>query len=341
VSELASSPIERSSAQMLVVEDLVVTYGGRRDPLRAVDGVSLTVHRGETLGIIGESGSGKSTLALAVAGLIPASGGWIRIAGPDGTPADVPATVGRSGQVQMIFQDPMLALSPSLPVWRSVAEPLAPRALRTPRRLRGRAVELLGRVGLGPELAERRPAQLSGGQRQRVTIARAVAASAPVVMCDEPVAALDISLQAGVLRLLDEMRAEHDLTYLFISHDMASIARLADQVGVMYLGRLVEVGPVRAVLGDPRHPYTQALISAVPTVSKARRARERTLLAGEIPDARRPPSGCRFRTRCPFAQPRCAEEAPALAEDSSGGGHRTACHFWPQIRAGRAAPSAA
>jgi oligopeptide/dipeptide ABC transporter ATP-binding protein len=323
---------------MLTVEDLVVTYGGRRDPLRAVDDVSFDVRRGETLGIIGESGSGKSTLAAAIAGLVPVTSGRVRTAGPDGVTADVPATVGRSGQIQMIFQDPMLALSPSLPVWRSVAEPLAPRALRVPRRLRARAVELLGRVGIGPELAERRPAQLSGGQRQRVTIARAVAASAPVVMCDEPVAALDISLQAGVLRLLDEMRAEHDLTYLFISHDMTSIARLADQVGVMYLGRLVELGPVRAVLGEPRHPYTRALISAVPSVTKAGRAHERTLLAGEIPDARRPPSGCRFRTRCPFAQPRCAQEVPALAEDGTGG-HRTACHFWAQIREGRAAPA--
>ncbi|WP_142064571.1 oligopeptide/dipeptide ABC transporter ATP-binding protein [Pseudonocardia kunmingensis] len=329
-----------ASTPVLAVDDLVVTYGGRRDPLRAVDGVSLSIRRGETLGIIGESGSGKSTLAAAVAGLTPVTSGRVRIADADGVPTDVPATVGRSGRVQMIFQDPMLALSPSLPVWRSVAEPLAPRSLRVPGRFRARAVELLGRVGLGPEQAERRPAQLSGGQRQRVTIARAVAASAPVVMCDEPVAALDISLQAGVLRLLDEMRAEHDLTYLFISHDMTSIARLADQVGVMYLGRLVEVGPVRAVLGEPRHPYTQALISAVPSVARAGRGRERTLLPGEIPDARRPPSGCRFRTRCPFAQPRCAREAPTLSADSTDGAdeHRTACHFWPQIRNGRATP---
>lgn len=338
MSELASGPIRHSSGPMLTVDDLVVTYGGRRDPLRAVDGVSFDIPRGATLGIIGESGSGKSTLAAAVAGLTPATSGRVRIAGDE-----VPATVGRSGQVQMIFQDPMLALSPSLPVWRSVAEPLAPRALRVPARFRARAVELLGRVGIGAELAERRPAQLSGGQRQRVTIARAVAASAPVVMCDEPVAALDISLQAGVLRLLDEMRAEHDLTYLFISHDMTSIARLADQVGVMYLGRLVELGPVRAVLGEPRHPYTRALISAVPSVARAGRARERTLLTGEIPDARRPPSGCRFRTRCPYAQPRCAEEVPALVDsDSDGtGGHRTACHFWPQIRDGQVAPATA
>jgi oligopeptide/dipeptide ABC transporter ATP-binding protein len=319
-------------SDVLSVEDLVVTYGGRSDPVRAVDGVSLTLTRGETLGIIGESGSGKSTLAMAVAGLAPVTAGRIRIDAGDGL-VDAPRSVGRAGRVQMIFQDPLLALGPGLPIWRSVAEPLAPGSLRVPARLRARAVELLDRVGISADLAERRPSQLSGGQRQRVTIARAVAASAPLVMCDEPVAALDISLQAGVLRLLDEVRAEHDLSYLFISHDMTSIARLADRVGVLYLGRLVEVGPVRDVLGQPRHPYTQALISAVPTVSAAGRARSRRLLPGEIPDARRPPSGCRFRTRCRFAQARCATEVPEL---DSATGHGTACHFWPQIRAGSA-----
>ncbi|GAB3451406.1 ABC transporter ATP-binding protein [Actinophytocola sediminis] len=312
----------------LSVEDLVVTYGNRRDPLRAVDRVSLRVASGETFGVIGESGSGKSTLVMAVAGLLPVAEGRIRIAAPDGTLADAAGSVGRGGQVQVIFQDPMLALSPSLPIWRSVAEPLAPASFRVPTRLRAHAVELLGQVGIGAELAERRPAQLSGGQRQRVTIARAVAADAPLIMCDEPVAALDISLQAGVLRLLDELRERNGLTYVFVSHDMTSIARLADQVGVMYLGKLVEVGPVRAVLREPRHPYTQALISAVPTVSLQARARSRTLLPGEIPDARRPPSGCRFRTRCRFAKERCAVEEPTLGADQA---HQVACHFWPEI----------
>jgi oligopeptide/dipeptide ABC transporter ATP-binding protein len=333
VEQAVGAPTGRRP-DVLSVEDLVVTYGGRRDPVRAVDGVSLTLARGETLGIIGESGSGKSTLAMAVAGLAPVTSGRIRVSGDGaGDLVDAPRSVGRAGAVQMIFQDPLLALGPGLPVWRSVAEPLAPGSLRVPARLRPRAVELLGRVGIAAELAERRPNQLSGGQRQRVTIARAVAARAPLVMCDEPVAALDISLQAGVLKLLDDVRAEHDLSYLFISHDMTSMARLADRVGVLYLGKLVEVGPVRDVLRSPRHPYTQALISAVPTVSAAGRARSRPLLPGEIPDARTPPSGCRFRTRCRFAQPRCAVEEPALPEAD---GHATACHFWPQIRAGSA-----
>jgi oligopeptide/dipeptide ABC transporter ATP-binding protein len=325
-----TEPVEAPArAAALSVEDLVVTYGNRRDPLRAVDRVSLEVARGETLGIIGESGSGKSTLVMAIAGLVPTSGGRIRIAPRDGVLTDAARSVGRGGEVQVIFQDPMLALSPSVPIWRSVVEPLAPASIRVPRRLKTRAVELLGQVGIGAELAGRRPAQLSGGQRQRVTIARAVAAQAPLVMCDEPVAALDISLQAGVLRLLDELRREEDLTYVFVSHDMTSIARLADQVGVMYLGKLVEVGPVRSVLRAPRHPYTQALISAVPTVSLQAKARSRTLLPGEIPDARRPPSGCRFRTRCRFARARCAVEEPTFG---AGGDHQVACHFWPEIQ---------
>ena len=317
------------SAPALRVDDLVVTYGSGRDRLRAVDGVSLDIPRGQTLGVIGESGSGKSTLALAVAGLTPVTSGRIEIAPRGAALTTAPPSVGRGGQVQMVFQDPMLALSPSLPVWKSIAEPLAPGWRGVPRRLKGAVVDLLAEVGLPGDMAGRRPAQLSGGQRQRVTIARAVAARAPVVMCDEPVAALDVSLQAGVLGLLDGVRAEHDLTYLFISHDMSSIARIADQVGVMYLGRLIEVGPVRRVLREPRHPYTQALISAIPRVSRRDRRPNRMLLPGEIPDARRPPSGCRFRTRCRFAQERCATETPVL--DMSEPGHATACHFWREI----------
>jgi oligopeptide/dipeptide ABC transporter ATP-binding protein len=316
----------------LEVEDLVVTYGGRRGPLRAVDRVSVRVARGETLGIIGESGSGKSTLVMAIAGLVPVTAGTIRTATDGGELTPAAPKAGRGGQVQVIFQDPALALSPGLAIWRSVAEPLARGRYRTSRRLRDRAVELLGQVGLGPELADRRPAQLSGGQRQRVTIARAVAAAAPLVMCDEPVAALDISLQAGVLQLLDELRRGNDLTYVFVSHDMTSIARLADQVGVMYLGQLIEVGPVRAVLREPRHPYTQALISAVPTVSLHRR--QAVPLHGEIPDGRNPPSGCRFRTRCRYAQEICAREEPVLPPARTG--HRASCHFWPEIAAGTA-----
>ncbi|WP_395108246.1 ABC transporter ATP-binding protein [Actinomadura sp. SCN-SB] len=340
-STVTTSKGNERRALALQVSDLVVRYGNRRDGVRAVDGVSIEVARGSTLGIIGESGSGKSTLAKAIAGLVPVRSGTIAIAGPDGDLVPAASSVGRAGQVQMIFQDPVLALNPGRPVWKSVVEPMVPHRLVIPRRLRERAVELLGQVGLGPEIADRRPGQMSGGQRQRVTIARAVAARAPLVMCDEPVAALDISVQAGVLRLLDELRGTFDLTYVFISHDMSSIARIAHDVGVMYLGRLVEVGPVREVLETPRHPYTQALIRAVPRVSLDARDREVHPLEGEIPDARRPPSGCRFRTRCAFAQEICAREEPrseTVTEPAAGGGsaHRAACHFWREIRDGTA-----
>ncbi|SNT58532.1 peptide/nickel transport system ATP-binding protein [Actinomadura meyerae] len=331
-------------APALRVRDLVVRYGGRRDAVHAVDGVDIDVARGTTLGVIGESGSGKSTLAKAIAGLVPVTAGTIAIAGPDGDLVPADSSVGRGGQVQMIFQDPVLALNPGRPVWKSVVEPLTPHRPTVPRQLRDRAVELLGEVGLGPEIADRRPGQMSGGQRQRVTIARAVASRAPLIMCDEPVAALDISLQAGVLRLLDELRAAFDLTYVFISHDMSSIARIAHDVGVMYLGRLVEIGPAREVLQAPRHPYTQALIRAVPRVAPDARGSEPHLLEGEIPDARRPPSGCRFRTRCPFAQDICVREEPRPetvdeSEAAGGSAHRAACHFWREIRAGTAARS--
>ncbi|RNL86615.1 ABC transporter ATP-binding protein [Halostreptopolyspora alba] len=329
----------------LEVSDLTVRFGSRRDALRAVDGVSFTLRRGSTLGVIGESGSGKSTLVKAIAGLLPVAEGQVRIAGNSGPPQPAAPSVGRAGQVQMIFQDAMLALNPGRAVWQSVVEPLVPQRLFVPRRFRDRAVELLARVGLTPDFADRLPSQMSGGQRQRVTIARAIAGRSPLVMCDEPVAALDISLQAEVLQLLDDLRRDLGLSYVFISHDMSSISRIAHDVGVMYLGQLVEVGPAREVLQTPRHPYTQALIRSIPRITLEKREPETQLLEGEIPDARRPPSGCRFRTRCPFAQEICAREEPRpeLVEEpgrDTGSAHHTACHFWREIRDGTAAPRA-
>lgn len=344
IEAMSAPPSSRAEPETaLRVRDLVVRYGRGKDTLHAVDHVDFDVQRGRTLGIIGESGSGKSTLIKAIAGLAPVTEGSIEIADETGTLRSVPSSVGRGGLVQMIFQDPVLALNPLRPVWQSVAEPLEARRAVVPRRLKPFAVELLEQVGLGAEMANRRPVHMSGGQRQRVTIARAVASKAPLVMCDEPVAALDISLQAGVLRLLDDLRTRLDLTYVFISHDMSSIARIAHDVGVMYLGQLVEVGPVEEVLSRPRHPYTQALIRAVPRVSA--NAARMVPLEGEIPDARRPPSGCRFRTRCPFAQDICAREVPLgeTVDDGAPGGERhvTSCHFWREIRDGAAPAKAA
>ncbi|WP_116997001.1 ABC transporter ATP-binding protein [Desertimonas flava] len=314
----------------LVVDGLVVRYGTGRDSVTAVDGVDLRVEAGSTLGIIGESGSGKSTLALAIAGLIPTAAGRVLIGGGERAPEPAPSTAGRDGRVQMIFQDPMLAMNPRMPIWKIVAEPLAGRRRRVTADLRERACALLADVGIGGEFADRRPAQLSGGQRQRVTIARAVAAGTPLIMCDEPVAALDVSLQAGVLRLLADLQREHGHTYVFISHDMSSISRLADRVGVMYLGSLVEVGDTRTVLAEPQHPYTKLLIDSIPRVGRTRAGEQRLLAAGEIPDARNPPSGCRFRTRCVHAQQRCAEETPELRPGGAAD-HSVACHFADEL----------
>ncbi|WP_433685188.1 oligopeptide/dipeptide ABC transporter ATP-binding protein [Nocardia sp. CA-119907] len=303
---------------LLEVRNLVVQYRRGADRLLAVDDVSFSLDKGETLAIIGESGSGKSSLAHALAGLVKPTAGTIHRDSSGGRRA--------GGSSHVIFQDPRSALNTRLSVWQCVAEVMAPERLRIPRSLRPAAVELLRRVGLGDDLADRRPAQLSGGQRQRVTIARAIASRADLILCDEPVASLDMSLQSDVLRLLAELRNEHRLTYLFISHDLSSVAKIADRVGVMYMGQLVEIGSTAAILESPAHPYTQALLAAVPRLTLARRDRRRVLLQGEISERGKPPSGCRFRTRCPLASEHCAAVAPVLMSDA-GDDHSTACHF--------------
>ncbi|MDJ0438871.1 MULTISPECIES: ABC transporter ATP-binding protein [Rhodococcus] len=301
------------------VRNLAVEYGRGRKALRAVDDVSFSVQRGETLAIIGESGSGKSSTAHALAGLVATAAGSITMN------LDDPA-FGKGGSSHLIFQNPTSALNNRMSSWACVAEPMAPGRLRIPQSLRPKAVELLRRVGLGAELADRLPTQLSGGQRQRVTIARALASKAPLILCDEPVASLDVSLQEEVLQLLADLREEHDLTYIFISHDLGSVAWIADRVAVMYLGRIVEIGPVATVLRTPSHPYTQALLAAAPHIELERRSRRKALVRGELPDPRNPPSGCRFRTRCPFAMDRCASEAPSLRA-ASNSAHSSACHL--------------
>lgn len=300
--------------RFIEVKDLVVEYGRGPGRLRAVDAVSFDIRRGETLAIIGESGSGKSSIAHALAGLVkPAAGTITRN-----------SRTGEAPTVHVIFQDPTLALNTHLSVWACVAEPMAPTRLRIPASFRRPAIDLLRRVGLGEELADRRPGQLSGGQRQRVTIARALASRSPLILCDEPVASLDVSLQADVLQLLVELRDELGLTYLFISHDLGSVRQIADRIAVMYMGRLAEIGSTDDVLDRPSHPYTQALLAATPTVSLLRRERRRALVRGEISDPRRPPSGCRFRPRCPLAVERCSTETPVLPP---GLQHAAACHF--------------
>ncbi|MHA6630872.1 ABC transporter ATP-binding protein [Pseudonocardia sichuanensis] len=310
---------------LLDVEDLYVSYATRRrdERVKAVDGVSFAVHEGETLGLIGESGSGKSTLGRALMRLVRPTAGTARLRGTDLVTLRGRAGREMSAHLQMVFQDPHAALDPRMRVLASIEEPLAIRRTGDRERRRARALELLDLVGLSRELGARYPHELSGGQKQRVNIARALVLDPALVVCDEAVSALDVALQAEILELLATLQSELGLAYLFITHDLSVVANIADRVAVMYLGRLMELGPVEQLVTRPRHPYTEALVSAQPRVG-GDDGRERIVLQGDIPSPVHPPSGCRFRTRCRYATQRCAEEVPAWRE--LGPGHRVACH---------------
>ena len=328
------------SPPLLDVQRLVVRYPGRRkrDWLIAVDDVSLAIGAGQALGLIGESGCGKSTVARAVLGLVKPHSGHVLIAGTNAWEQPNAAQREFRRAVQAVFQDPHESLDPRMSALDAVAEPLhlVPELTRADRQVR--AFELLDRVGIGPDMAPRRPHELSGGQKQRVTIARALAVDPELVVCDEPVSALDVSVQAGVLNLLNELRGERDLAYLFITHDLGVAEYIADTIAVMYLGVLVETGLASDVVQKPKHPYTQALIAARPRpVTREQRVGELEPLAGDIPSPAAIPSGCRFRTRCPFAVTRCAEEVPQLRP--VGSGRLVACHLVPDDAAGPFEPA--
>ncbi|MEV0081577.1 oligopeptide/dipeptide ABC transporter ATP-binding protein [Saccharopolyspora sp. NPDC050642] len=312
-------------SELLQVDDLAVSFATKRkgERVRAVDGVSFALREGETLGLIGESGSGKSTLSRALLQLVRPSGGEVRLAG-----ADLAALRGRARRealtrLQMVFQDPNASLDPRMRIASSVEEPLVVQGKGNRAERRTRALAALESVGLSAEHGERYPHELSGGQKQRVNIARALVLDPALVVCDEPVSALDVALQAEILDLLRRLQAGLGLSYLFITHDLAVVSNIADRVAVMYLGRLMELGPVDEVVERPLHPYTEALVSAQPRIGAQQR--DRIVLEGDIPSPVDPPSGCRFRTRCRYAQQRCAEEVPKWAEVEPG--RWSACHF--------------
>jgi oligopeptide/dipeptide ABC transporter ATP-binding protein len=332
-----SSVADRPELQDVVLDarDLHKTFstgraGMGRARVSAVDGVSLRLRAGESLGIVGESGCGKSTLARMLVGLERPDSGSITVRG-----RDIALARGRDRrllrrQVQMVFQDPYTSLDPRMTVQELIAEPLVVHRLAGGASgRRDRVAHLLRMVGLAPELMSRYPHQFSGGQRQRIGIARALALEPNVLVCDEPVSALDVSVQAQVVNLLRDLQRRMSIALVFIAHDLSVVRHVSDRTAVMYLGRLAEIGDTPTVYESPAHPYTQALLSAVPVVDRARRGRMagRIVLAGDPPSPTSPPSGCRFHTRCRLAEARCADDAPELRSVPAGPDRTVACHF--------------
>ena len=318
--------------QLLTLDDLAVhfmvgsAFSGGVKTLKAVDGVTLEVKAGECLGLVGESGCGKSTMALAIMGLLLPTRGLIHVDNQQISGSTPPDRMAMARTVQMVFQDPYASLNPRQTVRRTLADPLRLHGVSDKAEVEARVIDMMAKVGLRPEHADRYPHEFSGGQRQRIGIARALILKPKLVICDEPVSALDVSIRAQIINLLLELKDEMGLAYIMISHDLGVVEHVSDRVAVMYLGRIVEQGGWQEIFEDPRHPYTRALIAAIPdpfhraaaTIAKAK-------AKGEIASALNPPPGCHFNPRCPMKADVCAADAPLLG--TVGPGHLAACHF--------------
>jgi oligopeptide/dipeptide ABC transporter ATP-binding protein len=327
-----------TGAPLMEVRDLHVHFPIRRGLLRrqtgsvrAVDGVSFDLHRGETLGLVGESGCGKSTTGLAMLRLLDPTAGRVLFEGRDVASLGERELRASRRHMQMVFQDPYSSLNPRMTVGSIIVEPLAVHRIGTPAERRDRVAELMRLVGLDPSFINRYPHEFSGGQRQRVGLARALATGPALIVADEPISALDVSIQAQVVNLMADLKGKLGLTYLMVSHDLSMVRYLSDRVAVMYLGRIVEIGGRDAVFDTPLHPYTRALLSAIPTPDPRReRGRRRIVLKGDVPSPANPPGGCRFHPRCPIATAECRTTDPVLRVIAAPSGpsppHRVACH---------------